>query len=419
MFRRNFVIILIAFLQMFVFKTSFAQSLAYPHPDKKYDFIYYDSSFLYSPKGNPNLEIFFGKLDKFYFDGDEGFTVLHLGDSHTQAGVISWCLRRHFEDLCHNSYGDYGLMAPLSAAPKNNHPYYYVSSVSGNWQYERIIKNTTGTPIGLSGMLTYTTDSLANINFIFPKRAMKENHDVTKVKLLHSVTDTGYCISTNADSLLTDCYTDFTNGYTEFVYSQSLDSLSFNFTKIVDTLATMHVHGVLVEDSLPNVKFVTIGTNGASTESYVREKLLLKQLNQVNPDLAIVALGVNDASGKYFRQDKFEQNYRTIVNAVLEANPNCAIIFVSNNDFCNYRGGTNYNQPKVTDSMKKLAEHFSASLWDLYGIMGGCKSIYKWQKSGLARNDKIHFTNDGYFHIGDMLFGAILKEYEKHLIIKN
>jgi len=394
-----------------------AQSLSYPYPEAKYDFVNYDSSVLYTPAGNPNLETFFNKLDKFYFDGDEGFTVLHLGDSHIQAGVVSWCLRRHFESLCHDSNGDFGLLAPLSVAPKNNHPYYYVSKTTGNWEFERIIKNVTGTPIGLSGFVAFTKDSVADMTFTFPKRSMKESHEFTRVKLLHDVNDTCYDILTNADSLMVDCTTDFTEGYTEMVYANPLDSLSFRFVKNVDSNegAPMHVHGVLVEDTLPNVRFVNIGINGASTESYVRESLLLQQIDAVNPDLAIIALGVNDASGKNFAKDRFEKNYKKIVNSILKVNPDCAIIFVSNNDFCTYRGGNNPNQPLVVEAMKSLAKTYKASLWNLFAVMGGRRSIYTWQKNGLAQNDKIHFTNDGYFLEGDLLFGAILRDYEKHL----
>ena len=394
-----------------------AQSLSFPYPERKYDFVNYDSSVLYTPAGNPNLETFFNKLDHFYFDGDEGFTVLHLGDSHIQAGVVSWCLRRHFESLCHDSHGDFGLLAPLSIAPKNNHPYYYVSRNSGNWKFERIIKNETGTQIGLSGFVAFTKDSLANLTFAFPKRSMKEKHEFTKVKLLHGVSDTCYDIFTNVDSLMVDCTTDFTEGYTEMVYSHSFDSLVFKFVRNVDSRASaeMHVHGVLVEDSLPNVNFITIGTNGASTESYIKEKHVLEQLEVVKPDLAIVALGVNDASGTNFDKGRFVQNYKKIVNAILQANPDCAIIFVSNNDFCTKRGGNNHNQPLVVEAMKDLSKTYHASLWNLFAVMGGQRSIYTWQKHGLANTDKIHFTNDGYMLEGDLLFGAILREYEKHL----
>ena len=394
-----------------------AQSLSFPYPERKYDFVNYDSSVLYTPAGNPNLETFFNKLDHFYFDGDEGFTVLHLGDSHIQAGVVSWCLRRHFESLCHDSHGDFGLLAPLSIAPKNNHPYYYVSRNSGNWEFERIIKNVTGTPIGLSGFVAFTKDSIASLTFAFPKRSMKELHEFTKVKLIHDANDTCYDIFTNVDSLMVDCTTDFTEGYTEMVYSHSFDSLVFKFVRNVDSRSAepIHIHGVLVDDSLPNVNFVTIGTNGASTESYVREKLLLKQMNAVNPDLAIVALGVNDASGKNFDKGRFVQNYRKIIDAILDANPDCAIIFVSNNDFCGYRTGHNHNQPLVVEAMKELCNRYHASLWNLYAVMGGSKSIYTWQKHGLANTDRIHFTSDGYILEGDLLFGAILREYEKHL----
>lgn len=396
--------------------TTNAQTMAFPFADKKYSFIKYDSAFLCTPNNNVNLERFFAKLSNFYFTGNEEVTILHLGDSHIQAGVESWSLRRHFEQLCHNSHGDYGLMTPLSAAPKNNHPFYFVSRLSGNWNYEKITKNVSKKPIGLSGFLAYTSDSIAEMNFVYTKRAEKNWHQPTKITLLHNISDTCYEITVNNNQNLIDCTTDFTNGCTEFTFSHALvDSISFRFVKQDVGSTEMHVHGVLVEDSLPNIKYVNIGTNGAATDSYVREHLSLTQLQLVKPDLAILALGVNDAASKNFSEETYIRNYQKIVDAVLQSNPNCAIIFVSNNDFCNYRGGTNQNQPTITKCLKQLATRNNASLFDLFNIMGGQKSIYTWQKHDLAQRDKIHFTNQGYMLVGDLIFGAILKEYQQYL----
>ncbi len=391
-----------------------AQSILCPHSSYDYDFIVYDSSYLYTPGENPNLETFFEKLDRMYFDGEDDITILHLGGSHVQGGVWSWRLRRHFESLCHDTDGDFGILFPFTIA-KTNHPYYYVSKTSGNWQTEKITKNITGEPIGLAGMVAYTSDSLAEISFQFTKASMKDKHKFSRAILVHDENDTCYDILTNADSLLVNCETDFTEGYTEFVFSQLLDSLSFTFVRKDTAAFPMHVYGVLVDDDAPNVKYVNIGINGASTESYLNAEKFFSHLDAVNPDLAILSVGVNDASGGNFSKEKYISNYKRIVNEILEVNPRCAIIFTTNNDFYNYRGGVNLNQPKVCEAMRELSKIYDASMWDMYNVMGGHKSIQTWYKNNLAKKDKIHFTPEGYNIVGDLLFDAILHEYERHL----
>ena len=44
--------------------------------------------------------------------------------------------------------------------------------------------------------------------------------------------------------------------------------------------------------------------------------------------------------------------------------------------------------------------------------MGGIKSSEKWVEAGLMKKDRIHFTNDGYSLIGDLLYNAIDKNYQ-------
>jgi len=44
-------------------------------------------------------------------------------------------------------------------------------------------------------------------------------------------------------------------------------------------------------------------------------------------------------------------------------------------------------------------------------LMGGYKSMLKWQKAGLANKDRVHFTNKGYVLLGDLMFEALMKSY--------
>ena len=63
------------------------------------------------------------------------------------------------------------------------------------------------------------------------------------------------------------------------------------------------------------------------------------------------------------------------------------------------------------ESFYKLARKYNGGLYDLFKIMGGLKSMAQWQEMGLARRDKVHFTQDGYEIIGKMFFDAFLEYY--------
>ena len=58
----------------------------------------------------------------------------------------------------------------------------------------------------------------------------------------------------------------------------------------------------------------------------------INEINSLNPDMVIFAIGVNDASGKNFSQDEFISRYKVLISKVRAVNPDCALLFVSNND---------------------------------------------------------------------------------------
>ena len=63
----------------------------------------------------------------------------------------------------------------------------------------------------------------------------------------------------------------------------------------------------------------------------------------------------------------------------------------------------------------KIAEKRNCAVWDLYEVMGGFTSMKLWLKAGLATNDKIHFSTNGYTLQGDLLFNAFLSAYDKNI----
>ena len=75
----------------------------------------------------------------------------------------------------------------------------------------------------------------------------------------------------------------------------------------------------------------------------------------------------------------------------------------------------NSNGKLAEQSFLRLGKDCDAGVWDLFDIMGGLGSMRKWEEAGLAKRDKIHFTEKGYELVGDLLFNALMDKYVEHL----
>lgn len=120
-----------------------------------------------------------------------------------------------------------------------------------------------------------------------------------------------------------------------------------------------------------------------------------------------------------FDPEVFKNGYRQLINRIRTVNPSVCLIFITNND-CAFTIGkgrrakkiANPNTERVRLAMTELAQELDGAVFDVYGLMGGIKSSEKWVEEGLMKKDRIHFTNEGYRIIGDLLYNAIEKNYQ-------
>ncbi len=95
--------------------------------------------------------------------------------------------------------------------------------------------------------------------------------------------------------------------------------------------------------------------------------------------------------------------------------PLAAILLTVPNDSYLYRQYVNRNTARARDAIMDLAKEHNCGVWDFYTIMGGLNSILVWQRFGLAKRDRIHFTGKGYLLQGDLFFNAFLKSYDHYI----
>jgi lysophospholipase L1-like esterase len=370
-----------------------------------------DSSHLCFPGSREKMARFANRLQTVKQCPDSSVTIWHIGGSHVQAGWLSSRIRHNFDSLGLYPAGSRGYVFPYPLAHTNFDRSYTVRG-EGEWLGTRSSNPNKKVPVspayGIMGIAAYTADSLAAFSFGLPEPFIG-------LHILGQASDTiirPYVIA-GADTLL--CERDETlRGY-YVAFDAPMDSVRVELRLQGEQHFT--VTGLLPETlSGGGVKYVSTGVNGARTTTWTdRCPEFDRELSLVHPDLVILGLGINDSTcpAKDFKPEKFKANYRKLLDRILEQSPDCMPVFITNNDSWRYvrrRMVHNDNGDAVRLAMFELAEEYGGAVWDLYSIMGGSGSATAWRDAGLMKNDRLHFTREGYELLGDMLYGAIIDE---------
>ena len=387
--------------------------------------VQYDYNKLLVPSGDSTrLVRFFAKLDSMLNYGNGNLNIVHIGGSHVQADAFSNNLRMHFADLGKNIVVARGAIFPWSAA-KTNGPKNLETSYTGTWQKTQ---NSLGTPthdMGIMGYSITTNDTNATISFnLNPAyctkptcwcydrlRLFADINDSTTTPLLE-VDNNIYTAVKDGDSYRFNLPHTTDHGTIRFL--QRYEEIDLNNSCYDIIPFEVSIEGLIPENDNQGIVYHSLGVNGASVKSWLKCTNLEKQLQYITPDLLICGIGINDANVPYskFDPEQYKENYRNLLQKVYDVNPDCAVIFLTNND-CVLRlnrknKGTNKNTPRVEQALMELAAEQNAAVWNQYMIMGGLGSSVDWVKAGLMTRDRVHFTANGYNVLGNLLFDAIM-----------
>lgn len=393
-----------------------AQFHEYPFQLSHYNMIRYDSNMLKFPAGSPDFAIFYQKLNRLISEGEGQLNIVHYGGSHVQADVFSGQCRTRFQSFAGGLNAGRGYIFPYRLA-RTNSPYGYHFRYTGKWQSCRNVQKKIICDLGMGGISATTTDSLSSLTLLLePENDI--DYSFNRIKIYHAVDTTSFSIVIDSN-IVSNTIVNSSLGYTEFQFNKYIDSIYIQFVKTDSLQSQFQLFGMNIESDDPGIVYHNLGINGAATKSFLRCNRMVSELKTINPDIVLFGIGINDAYGKNFSQAQFEMRYDSLVERVKQANPDAAIVFMTNNDSYIRRRYLNRNGLKVQQSMYRLAEKHNAAVWDLFEIMGGLNSIVLWQKRYLAKRDRIHFTGTGYILLGDLLFDAVVKNYGDFLEKEN
>ena len=197
-------------------------------------------------------------------------------------------------------------------------------------------------------------------------------------------------------------------------FNGDFKSLKFSFI----ATESPQVHGVAL-DCQGGVAVDNVGLRGSSGTEFTRisRSFMSQELTQMNVKLIIFQFGVNVVPGELENYDFIEKQYYRQLTRLKALAPDANILVVGVSDMSkkvddHYE--TYSNVEMIRDAQKKAAFRAGCAFWDLYEVMGGENSMISWvnNKPALAGKDYTHFTSRGAGFVAELLYNAIIREYE-------
>ena len=354
-------------------------------------------------------------FDKLKLTNDRKVTIFHFGDSHIQYDQSPGIIREKFQQIF--GYSGRGFVFPYAAAGTHA-AFDYKTKMNGNWSNSKNINKEINHPIGLSGVTIRTTDSTAGFQLQFYS-AKEELKKVDLITLFLKTSDSSFQLKYRLSSLdpwINVAISSFLNNKIELKLASSFNTtFELQVNKTDSTQCEFEFYGMqLSSTSNKGISYNSVGINGASFLSFLKQDLFSEQIKQVNPDLIILDYGTNDLAGGKFDSIYFMNNLTKSINRIKEVLPNTCILIPTIQDFT--VNGKNITATSEHASfLRRFAKNNNIVIYDYFAISGGKKSMKKWLSNGIAKSDQIHLTQPGYVLKGELYGNAILTGFARYL----
>ncbi len=355
-----------------------------------------------------SMRHFYNAMQELSRGKRQKLNIVHLGDSHIQADFFSGHLRQLLQADSTLGNGGRGLVFPYTAV-HTNAPDNLKVSYAGSWDGCRNITHNRVCDWGVAGITatTYSSEAMLSIN---PNIHSTLKYPITKAKIFFDTHNTAsFDIRVLNEVLITQ--KKIYDGYVELTLAEPVEILQLGFVKERDEQNHFTLQGITLENQQAGVQYHSAGINGADVPAVLRMPSLEKHLQILNPDLVIISLGTNDAFRK-LDEKAFKSNYGQLIQRIRRANPHTSILLTTPGDNLRGRRYLNPDNAKAVKQIMDLAEETDVAVWNFYEVMGGLRSIQHWYTNRMASPDRVHLTPHGYTVQADLLYEAIMNDYE-------
>ena len=381
----------------------------------QYRFINYGTSTLHYDTNSVPMNHFFQKWHQMELNRQGNLNIVHIGGSHVQAGSLTNTIRCNLLASYPDLVGPRGILFPYSAAARCNNPADYRVRCPQKMILTRNVHKEHSYPLGACGIAVTASDTPSEI--LIQMNEPRVSYTTNRVILLgHS-----------EQGVVPRLRVEGREYYPSYIDNRT-DRYLFNMNEAIDSFTIVlpcregqqfTVSGIYLDNGHPGFSYHSIGVNGASVPDYLRCKHFVRDIRLLHPDVVIFGIGINDAVSSNFDTAAFRQNYLCLIDSIRSVNPDCAFIFITNNDSYIKVGRRRYNvNPNgklARDVFYRLAKDTDGAVWDQFQVMGGLKSMDQWRQAGLAQTDRVHFTTAGYQLVGNLFSNALFDAYNKYV----
>lgn len=363
----------------------------------------------------------------------KSISIIHLGDSHIQAGFFTEAMRRPLQKAWGNA--GRGLITPLKIS-KTNEPSDYRITTPGEWQFSRCIPGKFfSNLVGASGILIEPVGEQIDLTFETMSR-QGEDLKFNKLRLFHADTENfpQLQVTDEPEGLtITPPY----GGETCYSWDTPVNKICLVGNN-GHTPADAAIYGASLENGKSGIIVHTIGNNSATFDCYNRVDDYGKKLAALTPQLVIISLGTNESVATTIYPERLTKQIDLLIQSIKKECPEALFLLTTPADNKLRKTKTvtkmvgkrkkkkkrkqtvtyyveNTNLALVAETIKEYGVKNNIAVWDWYTIAGGDGSCEKWIKEGGMRNDHIHYTAKGYSIQGNLLYKSLLNAYEQHI----
>lgn len=354
--------------------------------------------------GKKHLNFFFKKLQALASDttGKAKVKILHIGDSHIQADMLTREIRHSFQQRYGNA--GRGLIFPHRLA-RTNESFDFKSSTNREWEWTSLRNRKRNFEPGIAGYTLQTNENVSTVTFKF--------NDSDSIKLQPTSIQQIF----RNDSL----------GLLALIQGAAL-----NERKLIvlnhDTIYTTHfdkplneIHlkipcnvlfdGLILENDTKGIRYDVVGVNGAHYVDYTTSKVFFRQIKLMQPDLIIVSLGTNEGVNQRITPESMHADVEKFVTQLRRADIRSDVLLLTPFDNYYRKRKPNPYLTIVSKGIVQASEQLSVACLDMYRITGGNGSALAWLRKGYLSHDRIHYTLSGYELQGKMIYNTLIKSY--------
>ncbi len=335
--------------------------------------------------------------------------IVHLGDSHIQADMMTSVLRKGLQSRYGNA--GRGILFPWQLA-RTNAPSDVWSLSDKAWSAGRISLVKSSVECGISGygLQSDFSDFVLEVG-LKPGKGDDDAFDM--VRLFTGKNSGTLNIRYNgAEEQVAGIAPGNAFCGEQIVLGMKTSSIALSRASPDST--SFQFYGVSFEKKdAQGVIYHAIGVNGAEFASYNRTPLFYEQIGALNADCYIISLGTNEAQNQKLNPEDFGLQVRTMLANLKRISPDAAFVITTPPPSFFHRDKINPAIQTVRDVLVKISNEEHISLWDLYALAGGEAGQALFQTYGFYRPDLLHFNRAGYELQGDLLLSALLKILDK------